>query len=367
MKYYLDLFSPETYEAFSKSSRDVSGFRPRQLNAAKRIHVGDRLLCYMTHLSRWIGFLEVVSEAFIDTTPIFLPQDDPFIHRFKVKPVVWLPKEKTVPIHEDEVWNSLSVTKTHSKTSKTWTGKFRASLVQIDHADATFLEQLLIRQSTVGKNYPVDEDKYRRSLTQQIRRAEKAITVTVPEVEKVVTPTEQEEETSVRESIRIQAELAGIGQKMGFKIWIPKHDRRPVTGEWKPDANVLLDVLPLNYDDVTLKTVEQIDVLWLKGRSIVRAFEIEHTTAVYSGILRMADLMALQPNMDIKIHIVAPDSRKDKVFQEIRRPVFSLLERGALSELCTFISYESVQELSQLEHLSHLSDSVLEEYEEEAE
>jgi len=71
--------------------------------------------------------------------------------------------------------------------------------------------------------------------------------------------------------------------------------------------------------------------------------------------------------MDIKIHIVAPDSRKDKVFQEILRPVFSLLERGALSELCTFISYESVQEVAELEHLSHLSDSVWEEYEEEAE
>src|SRR5690242_21750466 len=35
--------------------------------------------------------------------------------------------------------------------------------------------------------------------------------------------------------------------------------------------------------------------------SIVRAFEVEHTTSVYSGILRMADLLALQPNMDIVV------------------------------------------------------------------
>ena len=46
-------------------------------------------------------------------------------------------------------------------------------------------------------------------------------------------------------------------------------------------------------------------------RSIVRAFEVEHTTAVYSGLLRMADLLALQPNMDIRLHIVAPDERRD--------------------------------------------------------
>ena len=65
----------------------------------------------------------------------------------------------------------------------------------------------------------------------------------------------------------------------------------------------MLESLPLNYDDTTLKTVENIDVLWVRRRSIVRAFEVEHTTSIYSGILRMADLMALQPNLDIKAHI----------------------------------------------------------------
>ncbi len=44
----------------------------------------------------------------------------------------------------------------------------------------------------------------------------------------------------------------------------------------------------------------------------------------YSGLLGMADLLALQPNMNIKLPIVAPLERRDKVYQEIRRPVFSL-------------------------------------------
>jgi hypothetical protein len=81
----------------------------------------------------------------------------------------------------------------------------------------------------------------------------------------------------------------------------------------------------------------------------------------------MADLLALQPNMDIKLHIVAPDARKEKVFNEIRRPVFSLLEKAPLSECCTFVSYDSVLELMNLPHLKHLSDSVLDEYSESAE
>ena len=65
-----------------------------------------------------------------------------------------------------------------------------------------------------------------------------------------------------------------------------------------------------------MKTIEQIVVLWIKKRSIVRAFEVEHTTSVYSGLLRMADLLAMQPNLKIKLHIVAPESRRDKVLRE---------------------------------------------------
>jgi hypothetical protein len=128
--------------------------------------------------------------------------------------------------------------------------------------------------------------------------------------------------------------------------------------------SAFLDVLPLNYDDTTLKTVEQIDVIWLRGRSMARAFEVEHTTAIYSGLLRMADLLALQPNMNIRLHIVAPDEKREKVLREIRRPVFSLLDRGPLYESCSFLGYSDVQEIAGMKFLSHMSDSIVEEYEE---
>jgi hypothetical protein len=125
-----------------------------------------------------------------------------------------------------------------------------------------------------------------------------------------------------------------------------------------------LEVLPLNYDDATLRTIEQIDVIWLRGRSMSRAFEVEHTTAIYSGILRMADLLALQPNMDIRLHIVAPSEKREKVFREIKRPVFSLLDRGPLYESCSYVPYDSVSEIAEMKYLEHMSDSIIEEYEE---
>jgi hypothetical protein len=71
--------------------------------------------------------------------------------------------------------------------------------------------------------------------------------------------------------------------------------------------------------------------------------------------------------MDIKLHIVAPATKRDKVFQEIRRPVFSLLEKGPLAESCTYLSYDSLREVASERHLAHLSDRVLDDYAEEAE
>lgn len=364
MAYFLDLFSPETYEAFGRSSRNISGFRPRQENAAKQIHPGDKLICYMTKLSRWFGILQIESECFVDKTPIFYPEDDPFIIRFKVRSAIWLPKEKAIPIHEDIVWKHLSFTQKYDKTTSSWTGKLRNSLNRLADADGKLLETLLDAQVANGRVFDVDEAAYKRWVTQRVRRLDKVVSVSVPQDDE---KEQVRDEVSVRESYKQQALLAEIGSKMGFSIWLPRQDRTAIWGEWKPKDKCLLDNLPLNYDEATLRTVEQIDVLWLKRRSIVRAFEVEHTTAVYSGILRMADLLALQPNMDIKLHIVAPIERRDKVFQEITRPVFSLLEKGPLSEICTFISYDSLHELSKDRHLPHMSDSVLEEYAEEPE
>ncbi len=364
MAYYLDLFSPETYEAFSKSNQDISGFRPRQENAASRIRVGDKFICYMVKLGRWVGVLEVTSLHFVDETPLFYKANDPFSVRFKVKPIAWLPKEKTFPIRDDRVWNQLSFTKGMDKNTSNWTGKIRSSLNILDDSDGKFLEELILAQVNGGDMFEIDEHEYAKHLRHKVRRPEGEVSVSIPQ------DTEQEEvvpRAEVRESIKIQSLLAMIGSEMGLKIWIPRNDRSAVLSEWKREHAPLLESLPLNYDETTIKTIEQIDVLWLRGRAIVRAFEVEHTTSIYSGILRMADLLALQPNMNIKLHIVAPYARREKVFQEIQRPVFSLLDEAPLYERCTYLSYDGVEEIAGLKHLAHLSDSVLDEYVEEAE
>jgi hypothetical protein len=325
------------------------------------------VVCYLTRLTRGFGLLEVIEGPFVDDKPLFTRENDPFVERFRVRSTVWLNIDMGIPIHDDAIWAGLSFTRSLQKGSIGWTGKVRGSLVRLDDVDGTFLAERLTAQAAQGKTYPLDEQDTCKLATHTVNRPDKVVTVSVPEDTGTSDSAEVIPEAETRESIRIQALIATIGALMGMSIWIPRSDRGGVLKEWKNEGNNLLDRLPLNYDDTTLRTVEQIDVLWLRGRSIIRAFEVEHTTSVYSGILRMADLLALQPNMDIKLHIVAPEVQRDNVVQEIRRPVFSLLEKGPLAESCTYLSYGSLRELAAQKHLPHLSDTVLDVYAEEAE
>jgi hypothetical protein len=365
--YYTEIFSPETYEGFSQSDKTVAGFRPRQRPAVERLQRGDKLVAYVTGLSRWVGLLEVVdADPFESSDPIVVPVDDPFVVRVRTKPIVWLGLDHAVPIRTDVLWDHLSFTRGHTASSALWTAPVRNSLKPLSDADGQLLERVLRSQIERPAMYPLTDLERRKIEKLAVRREGGVVEVTVPDSEEESEAHTPAARTTVRESIQIQALLARIGSTMGFRVWVPASDRAGVLAEWGPSSTALLDKLPLNYDETTLRTIENIDMLWVKGRSIVRAFEVEHTTAIYSGILRMADLLALQPNMDIKLHIVAPEERQEKVLSEIRRPVFSLLEGAPLSKRCTFLTYDSLRELADQPHLAHLSDSVLADYEERA-
>ena len=362
MAFFLNLFSPQTYTSFSATAKDITGFKDSHARAAGKLKPGDVFVCYLTKLSRWVGLLEVIEGPFHDETPLFLERD-PFTTRFRVKPLVWLTPEHAFPIHHPDLWHSLSFTTGHQPGSTTWTGAVRSSLRELSARDGALLEHALRAQHRDPQEFALSGADSKNMSTYLVRRPEGAITVSVPEQEE----DEGVSPEAVRESYQIQALLAEAGTRMGHTIWLPMQDRGAVTSVWAPSKGELVDRLPFNYDETTLRTIERIDVLWLRGRSIVRAFEVEHTTAIYSGILRMADLLALQPNMAIKLHIVAPQQRRERVFEQLTRPVFSLLERGPLADLCSYLSYEAVRTIHSLKHLEHLQDTVVEAYEERVE
>jgi hypothetical protein len=58
--------------------------------------------------------------------------------------------------------------------------------------------------------------------------------------------------------------------------------------------------------------------------------------------------------------------KSEGVRQEITPPTFSLLERGPLYRLCSFIPYSAVESMSNIPHLEHMSSgSIVDHYAEE--
>jgi hypothetical protein len=60
----------------------------------------------------------------------------------------------------------------------------------------------------------------------------------------------------------------------------------------------------------------------------------------------MCDLMALQPNLDIQLFLVAPDERREKVEQESGRPTFAYRERP-LPRVCGFLAFDKLMDAVQ--------------------
>ncbi len=128
----------------------------------------------------------------------------------------------------------------------------------------------------------------------------------------------------------IQRTLRDLGRELGFNVWIAINDRNRLLGEGKLGDGCIGELQIADCESSSLDSIQFIDVLWLDPNSkrIVAAFEVEHSTSIYSGILRMLDL-ALGPHGEALkgIYLVAPDKRESDVRAQIARPAFQALGR----------------------------------------
>ena len=139
----------------------------------------------------------------------------------------------------------------------------------------------------------------------------------------------------------MQGLLRDLGLSLGFDVWIASNDRSRACGNGVL-GDGCLEQLPASAA-VGIDSVRLIDVVWFDRSSgaVTAAFEVEHSTSIYSGIVRMLDLAlgtAFSPTA--KLFLVAPDNRRDEVAQQLRRPAFS-----KVSELgIRYLPYGQVKE-----------------------
>lgn len=345
MNYWLNLFTGTTWEEFRKAGANITGFSSRRKSVADNIRAGDVLLCYVTGVMRWVGLLEVVAST-DDMSPIWKDADYPI--RFEVHPLILLDPEIGLPM--DELEGRVDFFEGIQDKGK-FKGFLRGSPNRFKHSeDGELIRDFLEKIQKKPIVRPVDPRKLARKPS-NLFKAEKLsgkvavpIEVSIPDEEEAyestsITPTLTGEVRNSTQHTEIQYLLLCLGVDMGLDIWVAKNDRSKVWNEHTLGSLPrMVSELPTQFNEATNRTVELIDALWLKGNAIVAAFEVEYTTSVYSGLLRMSDLLSLQPNLDINLYIVAPDDRRNKVQQEILRPTFELREKP-LSSICGFLPF----------------------------
>ncbi len=149
-----------------------------------------------------------------------------------------------------------------------------------------------------------------------------------------------------RTHVQMQIALIEIGNALNFKTWIAKPDQSIVVGNstlgnYPGVVSALESLKGGTFQDYENRQAAQfIDCIWFaeEGRRIPAVIEIEHSTGVTSGLVRMQKLADTAPSLSTKYVIVAADSLRPKVVIEANKPIFRGLN-------AFFMPYSAVREL----------------------
>lgn len=312
LAYFADVFTPATWSAFMADGGRLTAFSRGSMNrGAGKVRSGDRFVCYSKGKFSFVGALEARSEAFVSDDPIWGTGDFPV--RVRVEPLALFVPEVALPIAALDGKLSFFASGTPQSMVPAY---FQGSPRALTEPDGQAIWRAILAH----------EDGVRSMQRPAIQELTDAVEVAV------VGPRHAE----------TQALLAEIGLATGCSVWLPRPDRQAVGRVNEDLPGRLLPELPFLFPGKAQQVVQNIDAIWLQGATVVAAFEVENTTSIYSGLLRMSDLVSLMPNISFPMFIVAPEARRTAVRDEVTRPTFAALE-PPLQRKCGYIASEELQ------------------------
>lgn len=120
----------------------------------------------------------------------------------------------------------------------------------------------------------------------------------------------------------MQYHLLKIGHALGYDVFSASNDKSKSYNGNNFSFLCCNQFPELKTEKETLSTIKLIDVLWFqKGTSnVLCAFEVEKSTSIYSGILRLTDLSYTVSDGDETFYLVVPDAREKDVMAQLARP-----------------------------------------------
>jgi len=146
--------------------------------------------------------------------------------------------------------------------------------------------------------------------------------------EKIVTALESVETTNHSEA---EFTLLKLGQILGYDTYSP--DRNKIAYGKKLEDLISLDDIPQFTTPSLLDTIKYIDVIWFQDEFPICCFEIEHTTGVTKGLLRLYQTSQL----NTKLFVIAPADVLKKFEKELQKMPFRKIKHRYI-----FRSYEDL-------------------------
>ncbi len=132
----------------------------------------------------------------------------------------------------------------------------------------------------------------------------------------------KEDEQQENLHTEMQYHLLKIGQALGYDVFSASNDKSKSYNGNNFSFLCCNQFPEIQTEKETLTTIKLIDVLWFeKGtNNVLCAFEVEKSTSIYSGILRLTDLSYTIADGDETFYLVVPDAREKDVQLQLARP-----------------------------------------------
>lgn len=178
------------------------------------------------------------------------------------------------------------------------------------------------------------DDSWEKTLQLEKEKREKALKKRHQEV--------QEEIREENEHLRIQFLLTEVGRDLGYDVFVATNDRNKSLNGRSLQFLTLPELPPLGLLPDVARTVSLIDVIWFSRdtKRIECAFEIEKSTSIYSGMLRLMDLASSLGDRQYDFFLVVPNKREKEVLAQLKRPSFQ-------GNTCVGLKYLLFSELEQ--------------------
>lgn len=125
----------------------------------------------------------------------------------------------------------------------------------------------------------------------------------------------------------MQYYLLKIGSSLGYDVFSAINDKSKSYSGNNFTFLCTSEYPQMETDKETQNTIKLIDVLWFeKGtNNVVAAFEVEKSTSIYSGILRLTDLSYSIADGDETFYLIVPDDRVKDVWMQLSRPAIKAI------------------------------------------